>query len=139
MLIKRVLSRIRAACHFAVRPFGGPVEVFPVGLMLALAWLVPAAAFAYPGEAILNFGAQYIIGPLGIFAIVICLAAALFQPQFARGALMFFMPCPRGKQPNGTVTRDAAAPTIAETRCATPAPCRHRHPRRFPRDTPRTL
>ena len=65
----------------------GPIEVHPIGLVCFLAWVLPAVAFAYPGEALLQFGAQYVIAPLGIFAIVIALAASFFNPKAAAMAV----------------------------------------------------
>ena len=65
-------ERIRPKCL-------GPVEVHPVGLVCFLAWVLPAVAFAYPGEALLQFGAQHVIAPLGIFAIGMALATAVIQ------------------------------------------------------------
>jgi hypothetical protein len=71
----------------------GNVELHPIGLVCFLAWALPAVAFAYPGEALLQFGAQYIIAPLGIFAIVIALAASFFNPKAAAMAVFAAFLC----------------------------------------------
>ncbi len=71
----------------------GRVLVNPAGVLALLAWAIPAAAFAYPGEALLQFGAQYIIAPLGIFAVVIALAASFFNPRAAAGAVFAAILC----------------------------------------------
>jgi hypothetical protein len=67
------------------------MEVNPIGILVALCWAVPA--FAYPGEQLLMFGSQYIIAPLGIFAVIIALAASFFRPDMVKGAVYAAILC----------------------------------------------
>src|SRR5258708_5618648 len=50
-------------------------------------------ALAYPGEKLLNFAAQYVIAPLGIFAVLLILAGSLFNSQMTRGAIYAAVIC----------------------------------------------
>jgi hypothetical protein len=53
----------------------------------------PALAFAYPGQQLLQFGANYIIAPLGLFALVIALAGSFFRPDMVRSAIYAVIIC----------------------------------------------
>ncbi|MFT3714028.1 MAG: hypothetical protein QM817_40725 [Archangium sp.] len=62
---------------------------------IAVTALLAAPAFAQQmvGKSILDFGANYIIGPLGIFAVVIALAASVFRPDMVKGAIYAAIIC----------------------------------------------
>ncbi len=50
-------------------------------------------ALAYPGEQLLAFGSNYIIAPLGIFAVVLALAGSFFRPDLVRSAIYAAIIC----------------------------------------------
>jgi hypothetical protein len=60
-----------------------------VGVGLAL----PAFAQQMVGQNLLTFGANYIIGPLGIFAVVVALAGSIFRPDMVRTAIYAAIIC----------------------------------------------
>lgn len=53
----------------------------------------PAFAQAMVGQPILTFAANYIIGPLGVFAVVIGLAASIFRPDMVKSAIYAAVIC----------------------------------------------
>ena len=71
-----------------------------LGVLFAVTLLADNAfAQAMVGQSLLNFAGNYVIAPLGIFAVVIALAGAFFRPDLVRGgvfaaiicALLFFI------------------------------------------------
>jgi hypothetical protein len=50
-------------------------------------------AFAYAGEQLLEFARNYVIAPLGIFALVVALAASFFRPDLVKGAIYAVVIC----------------------------------------------
>ena len=87
------LRRIRALAlrAEAYRIRLGKVDAHPLGALVLLLLAVPA--LAYPGEQLLNFAAQYIIAPLGLFAVIIVLAASFFRPDLVKGAIYACILC----------------------------------------------
>lgn len=63
----------------------------PVFVLLAAAQ--PAFAQAMVGNSLLTFAANYIIGPLGIFAVVAALAGSIFRPDLVKGAIYAAIIC----------------------------------------------
>ena len=55
-------------------------------LLIAVGAAAPAFAQQMVGQSILTFAGNYIIGPLGIFAVVVALAGSIFRPDMVRSA-----------------------------------------------------
>ncbi len=65
-----------------------------LALVFALVAFVDAAfAQAMVGQSLLTFAGNYIVAPLGIFAVVISLAAAFFRPEMAKGGVLAAILC----------------------------------------------
>lgn len=62
-------------------------------LMLLVGSTVPAFAQQMVGQSILEFSANYIIGPLGIFAVVVALAGSIFRPDMVKSAIYAAIIC----------------------------------------------
>ena len=56
-------------------------------LFLVLMLGVSHMALAYAGENLLNYGANFILAPLGLFAVVILLAGSAFNSQLTKLAV----------------------------------------------------
>lgn len=74
----------RRLAAFAVRAFW---------VLLVVGCASPAFAQAMLGNSLLTFGANYIIGPIGVFAVVVALAASIFRPDMVRGAVYAALIC----------------------------------------------
>lgn len=61
--------------------------------LIAVGAAAPAFAQQMVGQSILEFGANYIIGPLGIFAVVVALAGSIFRPDMVRSAIYAAIIC----------------------------------------------
>ncbi|WP_242392169.1 hypothetical protein [Anaeromyxobacter oryzisoli] len=55
--------------------------------------VVPSLALAYPGQTLLEYGRNFIIAPLGLFAIVVGVGAAMFKPDLVKGAIWTAVIC----------------------------------------------
>lgn len=53
----------------------------------------PAGAAAYAGQGLLEYARSYVIAPLGLFAIVVGVAAAMFKPEIVRSAIWSAVIC----------------------------------------------
>jgi len=54
----------------------------------------PALAQAeYPGQEALTFAAKFIIAPLGLFSLIIAMAAAFFRPEYVKQAIYSVIIC----------------------------------------------
>ena len=53
----------------------------------------PAFAQAMVGQSVLTWATNFIIAPLGIFAIITALGASFFRPELAKGALYAAIIC----------------------------------------------
>lgn len=53
----------------------------------------PALAQAMVGQSVLTWASNYIVAPLGIFAIVIALGASFFRPELVKGAVYATIIC----------------------------------------------
>jgi hypothetical protein len=65
-----------------------------LGVLFAVT-LFADSAFAQQmiGQSLLTFAGNYVIAPLGIFAMVIALAGAFFRPDLARGGVFAAIIC----------------------------------------------
>ena len=59
----------------------------------SIALLTPASALAYAGQGLLEYARSYVIAPLGLFAIVVGVAAAMFKPEIVRTAIWSAVIC----------------------------------------------
>jgi hypothetical protein len=59
-----------------------------IGLMLE-----PAFALAYPGQTLLEYGRNFVIAPLGLFAIVVGIGGAMFKPDLVKNAIWTAVIC----------------------------------------------
>jgi hypothetical protein len=57
------------------------------------ALVAPAFALAYPGQTLLEYGRNFIIAPLGLFAIVVGVGGAMFKPDLVKGAIWTAVIC----------------------------------------------
>ena len=55
--------------------------------------VTPASATAYAGQGLLEYARNYVIAPLGLFAIVVGVAAAMFKPEIVRSAIWSAIIC----------------------------------------------
>lgn len=62
-------------------------------LLVAVGAAAPAFAQQMVGQSILDFAGNYIIGPLGIFAVVVALAGSIFRPDMVRSAIYAAIIC----------------------------------------------
>lgn len=62
-------------------------------VVLALFSASPAFAQQMIGQNLLTFAANYVIGPLGIFAVVVALAGSIFRPDMVRSAVYAAIIC----------------------------------------------
>lgn len=67
----------------------------PVVFTLALlaADVALAQSGSYPGRELLNFAKNFIIAPLGLFAIVVAVAGAMFKPDFVKSGIWAAVIC----------------------------------------------
>ena len=54
---------------------------------------VQHVCYAYPGEQFLDFLGTFIIGPVGLIAIVVALVASMLRPEFVKQALWAAVIC----------------------------------------------
>ncbi len=55
--------------------------------------LAPAFALAYPGQTLLEYGRNFVIAPLGLFAIVVGVGGAMFKPDLVKSAIWTAVIC----------------------------------------------
>ena len=56
-------------------------------------FLIPDEALAYAGQGLLEYARNFVIAPLGLFAIVVGVAAAMFKPEMVRTAIWSAVVC----------------------------------------------
>ena len=56
-------------------------------------FVVPTAALAYAGQGLLEYARNFVLAPLGLFAIVVGIAAAMFKPEMVRTAIWSAVVC----------------------------------------------
>ena len=78
--------------HLANRRFTHLVSRAAV-LLVVIGSAVPAYAQSMVGKSLLDFSANYVIGPLGIFAVVVALAGSIFRPDLVRNAIYAAIIC----------------------------------------------
>lgn len=66
------------------------LQQFAVGLFVLG---LESPALAYLGEGILNWSRTYIIGPLGLIAVVVAIGSAIFRPDMVRQAIYTAIIC----------------------------------------------
>lgn len=59
----------------------------PVAFAIVVFTALPAFAQTAMGQGLLDWVALYILAPLGIFAVIIALAASIFRPEMVRSAV----------------------------------------------------
>ena len=69
-----------------------PLERSASAVALALL-LVPAVTLAYAGQGLLEYARNFVLAPLGLFAIVVGIAAAMFKPEMVRTAIWSAVVC----------------------------------------------
>ena len=62
-------------------------------LLVVVGSAAPAYAQSMVGKNLLDFCANYVIGPLGIFAVVVALAGSIFRPDMVRNAIYAAIIC----------------------------------------------
>ena len=55
--------------------------------------VTPAFALAYPGQTLLEYGRNFVIAPLGLFAIVVGVGGAMFKPDLVKNAIWTAVIC----------------------------------------------
>ena len=55
--------------------------------------VAPALALAYPGQTLLEYGRNFVIAPLGLFAIVVGVGAGMFKPDLVKSAIWTAVIC----------------------------------------------
>lgn len=55
--------------------------------------IAPEIAVAYPGQTLLEYGRNFVIAPLGLFAIVVGVGGAMFKPDLVKGAIWTAVIC----------------------------------------------
>jgi hypothetical protein len=56
-------------------------------------FVVPTATLAYAGQGLLEYARNFVLAPLGLFAIVVGIAAAMFKPEMVRTAIWSAVVC----------------------------------------------
>lgn len=75
--------------HFAAeRVTAGVLGAAALFLVLA-----PTLALAYPGQTLLEYGRNFVIAPLGLFAIVVGVGGAMFKPDLVKSAIWTAVIC----------------------------------------------
>jgi hypothetical protein len=69
-----------------------PLERTASAVALAIL-LVPSVTLAYAGQGLLEFARNFVLAPLGLFAIVVGIAAAMFKPEMVRTAIWSAVVC----------------------------------------------
>ena len=67
-----------------------------LGALAAAAMFVlvtPGFALAYPGQTLLEYGRNFVIAPLGLFAIVVGVGGAMFKPDLVKNAIWTAVIC----------------------------------------------
>ncbi len=61
--------------------------------LVVFAFVAPAVALAYPGQTLLEYGRNFVIAPVGLFAIVVGIGGAMFKPDLVKGAIWTAVIC----------------------------------------------
>lgn len=69
------------------------VAVGALAAVAAFVLVAPAFALAYPGQTLLEYGRNFVIAPLGLFAIVVGIGGAMFKPELVKGAIWTAVIC----------------------------------------------
>ncbi len=69
------------------------VAVGALAAIAVFALVAPAFALAYPGQSLLEYGRNFVIAPLGLFAIVVGVGGAMFKPDLVKGAIWTAVIC----------------------------------------------
>lgn len=62
-------------------------------VLAACVLITPGVALAYPGQTLLEYGRSFVIAPLGLFAIVVGIAGAMFKPDLVKSAIWTAVIC----------------------------------------------
>lgn len=71
-------------------------ERVATGTLVAIMMMIvvaPAFALAYPGQTLLEYGRNFVIAPLGLFAIVVGVGGAMFKPDLVKSAIWTAVIC----------------------------------------------
>jgi hypothetical protein len=71
-------------------------ERVATGALAAIIMIIivaPAFALAYPGQTLLEYGRNFVIAPLGLFAIVVGVGGAMFKPDLVKSAIWTAVIC----------------------------------------------
>ncbi len=69
------------------------IAVSALAAVALLALFAPAPALAYPGQTLLEYGRNFVIAPIGLFAIVVGVGGAMFKPDLVKGAIWTAVIC----------------------------------------------
>ncbi len=69
------------------------VAVAALAAVAVFALVAPAVALAYPGQSLLEYGRNFVIAPLGLFAIVVGVGGAMFKPDLVKSAIWTAVIC----------------------------------------------
>ena len=72
------------------------VERVATGVLAAVVMLIalaPVLTLAYPGQTLLEYGRNFVIAPLGLFAIVVGVGGAMFKPDLVKNAIWTAVIC----------------------------------------------
>ena len=69
------------------------VAVGALAAIAVFALVAPAFALAYPGQSLLEYGRNFVIAPLGLFAIVVGVGGAMFKPDLVKSAIWTAVIC----------------------------------------------
>ncbi len=69
------------------------VAVGALAAITVFALVAPAFALAYPGQSLLEYGRNFVIAPLGLFAIVVGVGGAMFKPDLVKSAIWTAVIC----------------------------------------------
>ena len=69
------------------------VAVAALAAVAVFALIAPAFALAYPGQSLLEYGRNFVIAPLGLFAIVVGVGGAMFKPDLVKSAIWTAVIC----------------------------------------------
>ena len=70
-----------------------PIAFGALAATAVFALVAPAFALAYPGQTLLEYGRNFVIAPLGLFAIVVGVGGAMFKPDLVKNAIWTAVIC----------------------------------------------
>ena len=81
--------RLSARLHLSIAHVAlGALAAAAIFILVA-----PSFALAYPGQTLLEYGRNFIIAPLGLFAIVVGVGGAMFKPDLVKSAIWTAVIC----------------------------------------------